>query len=264
MATYTNNHLLLTTNLKCVTGPWAGESAVWTRRFQVNRDSLDTGQHQLNTYDVHSSTKSRSLTLGATAGTVTQTWEGDELPETENVTDNDVDFFFTEAHAFFIAVRSFLPTDWGIESYRLYPVQENGKSPAGPASWVPSASINGSTSAPASPEIACCVSYYTATRSKSGRGRFYLGPLTQSIFSTTGVIVGTSLTTIVNAEKDFQNHVRARGTQGLSCTYNGIVWSRLSPTRGAVINKIRVGDEIDRQERRTKNRPEVYVNASVS
>lgn len=274
MATMTATHLLLSTNLKCSSGIWTGETASWGLRFAVNggggtapfedRPALDAGQITLNTFDCHTDVKTRSLTTSSIPGSVYQSWQGDSSPDSEQVTENDIDFFITKATDFWVAVKPNIPSTFQLSSIKLYAVKADGKAPLGPNEWRPTGSEPGSVSTGLhSPELAFAVSLYTAHRHKQGRGRFYVGPLGNALSSTDGLIATTFKNNLGTAAKALQDSVRTRGTPGASATYAGIVWNRSPGTTGAVINKIRLGDEPDRQERRTKKRPETFVDYAV-
>lgn len=268
MTTYTANHLFVTTILACISGPYSGEEAVWGTRWTVGssagRPGLDEGSVGLNTFDVHSANKARSLTASTVVGSLTQPWEGENVPIWETISDNDIDFHIQEAVKFFEGTKAYLPNTWQMQSVRVYPVGEDGKAPAGPVVWIPDAAYKGSGTQLASPELACCVSLYTATRNKHGRGRIYFGPVSTNGLGTDGLLSAGLITALGTFMRAWQNNVRTRGTPGLSATYAGIVWNRTNKTQGCVINRVRVGDEIDRQERRTKDRPETFVNWSVT
>lgn len=277
MATYTANHLYLSAVLKATSGIWNGESAVWGWRFANGggaaggRPGLNDGIFTLNTFDVHTSITSRALTISSKAGTVSQTWEGDSIPDTETVTPNDIDFFLTKGGDFFGQVLGYLPNTWALDSIRLYPTNKDGKAPAGPTIWQPTTAWIGADSAQQSPEVAMCVSHYTTERSRRGRGRLYFGPLGSTTFYLgSGIFAAALITNVGAAAAALQTSVRTRGTPGSSATYAGVVWNRKGDSHGSdgtlasVINKVRVGDEPDRQERRTKKRPETYVNWTIT
>lgn len=273
MTTHTHNHLFLSTTWKAISGTWLGETSSWGWRFavgdasqpaQAGRLPLDAGNVTLNQFDCHTDVASRSLTAAAVPGTNVTGWSGDSLPATEAVTQNDCDFFIDTAMAFNVAIRALLPTTYQLGYIKLYAVDAQGKAPLGPNIWTPTSGYAGTASSILSPEVAVCISHYSAHRAKAGRGRFYIGPMTQTLFSTDGLIQSSNQSTIMTAAKNVQNTVRTRGTPGNSAVYAGIVWNRTPGTTGSVINKVRVGDEPDHQERRTKARPEQYTEVNVT
>lgn len=273
MTTTTANHLLLSTVWTCATGIWAGETAGWTLRFAVgggggagnySRPDLAAGQISLNTFDCHTDVTTRALTLSSVAGSLAQSWEGDGAPPEECVTDNDIDFFLTKGLDFSASVKTYIPSPYQLTHIKLYAVGVDGKSPLGPNTWTPTAAYAGGAGDYNSPETAACISLYSAHRQKTGRGRIYVGPLLRTCYDNAGNFNNTFVTTLRTAMKTLQDSVRTRGTPGSSACYVGIVWSRLDKTKGSVINKIRVGDEPDHQERRTKGRPEVFSDVDVA
>ena len=280
MTTHTHNHLLLTTNLRCTSGPWQGERASWGLRFCVGggggptneqRPGLTEGQIELNTFDCHTDVYSRSLTIASQAGTVLGSWVGDDSPTEENVTQNDIDFFLTKAVNFWVDVSAFVPSVWVLDYIKLYAVDAAGKSPLGPNTWTPSTPwAAAGTGNYLSPEVCFCMSLYSAHRARSGRGRIYIGPLITSTISATGTMGTAFANTVPAAVKTLLDSVRTRGTPGTSAVYTGIIWNRHGPgagpphgTQGVVINKVRSGDEMDVQERRTNLRPETYAEFSI-
>jgi hypothetical protein len=272
VATVTANHLYLSHVLKAVSGPWSGETSGWGWRFSVNgggggegssRPSLDEGQFLLNTFDVHTKIETRAVSLSSVAGSLLQSWVGDDIPPEEEITDQDIDFFLTKAWDFWASVKAYVPSPWQLQHIKLYAVKQDGKSPLGPNTWTPGATQAGAGSSYYSPEVAACLSHYTAHRHKSGRGRLYLGPLSLTAGANDGTLSPTFMAALRDAGKAVQDSVRTRGTPSNSCTYVGIVWQRSPGTHGSVINAVRVGDEADHQERRTKSRPETYLTANV-
>jgi hypothetical protein len=233
------------------------------------RPALDTGRYALNSFNVVTSVTSRALTVSAKAGTVAQLWVGDSTQPIEEVTANDIDFLITKAGDFYNQCSAFIPTTWRLETIKLYATNQLGKSPAGPNTWTPTAAWPGLGTEPLPPEMAMAVSLYTADRSKKGRGRIFVGPLSQYTTITGGLFTATPKDQIGNAMKALQDSVRTRGTPGSTATYVGIVWNRpggltVEPgTNGAVINTVRIGDEPDHQERRTKSRPETFTDYAV-
>lgn len=273
MTTITANHLYATVTLKATSGPWLNETVGYGLRFCVNgggsapfqdRPDLNTGLFTLNTFDCHTDIKQRSVSLLSKAGTMYQNWQGDAVPDNEQVTENDIDFFCTKMMDIWNAHQIYAAQPWTLQYVKLYAMQADGKAPLGPNMWVPTSPEGGNAGNYLSPEVAACVSLYSAHRQKQGRGRLYLGPLKVSVLGADGRFDPTYAAAIRDAVKNVQNSVRTRGTPGASATYAGVIWSRKEPTKASVINKVRVGDEPDYQERRTKGRPEVFIEAAVT
>jgi hypothetical protein len=260
-------------NLKAVTGAYTGETASWGMRFALggggsapfqDRPNLDAGQINLNTFDCHTDVKTRGTSPNSVAGSLSQLWSGDAAPTAECVTENDIDFFITKGHDLWTAARPSIPNTYALDNIKLYAVGQDGKAPLGPNMWVATALQQGSSSSTFySPEVACCVSWYSAARTKGGRGRLFLGPLHTTATSSDGLFTSAFKTTIGNAAKAVQDSVRTRGTPSATAVYCGIVWNRSPGNTGAVINRVRIGDEIDRQERRTRGRPETFTDFLV-
>jgi hypothetical protein len=264
MATYTANHLYVTTLVNCTAGPWLGEQAVWGLRFCVGRTALDAGEFTLNTFDVSTDTKARALTLESVPGQLVSPWAGEALPATENVEDNHIDDILAAVFKFWVTTKTYLPNVWKLAHMKMYPTGVDGKAPAGPLVWTPDTPVAGINSSNfRSPETALCVSLYSADRSKHGRGRIFIGPTVAMEQADGTVSVGTTAG-ISNNMAVCQSEIREIGTAGASATYNGIIWNRTTKSKASTINRVRVGDEQDHQERRTKSRPEVYANTAVT
>lgn len=276
MATYTANHMHASVILECSSGPWLGETAAWGWDFGCHgsigdaRPNLDRGNIVLTQFSVVTDNASRTLTAGTKAGTVAGAWVGASSPVQGQITSNDIDFFFNTLATFYGTATGFMPNSWRLRHIKLYATGADGKSPSGPNTWTPSAAWAGAQSDGPSPEVALCLSRYSADRSRRGRGRVFIGPLGGNFTNASGTLTTTITGLLGVAEQTVQSTVRTRGTVGTSATYVGIVYNRKggkdnrAGDTGAVINRIRVGDEADHQERRTKGRPEVFTDQVVT
>lgn len=87
------------------------------------------------------------------------------------------------------------------------------------------------------------------------------------MLSAPGQISGTTVTQLATKHRDFLQAVRSvsSGAIPISRKLTPVVLHRAAPYKtAAVINRVRVGDELDTQERRTKTRPEVYTDANLT
>ena len=289
MTTWTANHLHLMVNTVCTTGPWVGETGNFNLNFSVNgggginnvnRPGLNDGQITLNTFDVHTSATTRSLTVDTMAGSVQENWVGDDNPVEEKVTSNDIDFLLGQGAHIWGQLGNVAPDSWKLGDVRLYAcgpdpddsAKHPSVAPLGPNIWTPTLTwAGGSTSAELSPEVALCVSFYSAVRAKKGRGRIYLGPLTVDAFAIDGLTSSVWKNNVPSAVAATFQNVRARGTPGSSACYCPIIFNthgfKGGPphgTQGVIINKIRTGDEMDHQERRTKKRAETFAEIALT
>jgi hypothetical protein len=85
--------------------------------------------------------------------------------------------------------------------------------------------------------------------------------------SAPGTINPTTGTLLATKHRDFLQAMRAvsSGAIPVARKLTPVILHRAAPYKtAAVINRVRVGDEFDGQERRTKSRPEVFTDANLT
>lgn len=260
MATVTANHLYMTMRTAAkTTSTWVGETAIWGWRIAVRNATtqlgLDTGTFDLESFDVEDA----SATLTSTYMDIDQAWTGNDGLTNANISDNNIETLMDLAWNYFNDVKAKLVSEWELESVRLYPVNVQGVMATGsPIIGTPITEIAGSGSG-VSPTLAVVTSTDSATRGRSGRGRWYIGPWYAGGASTTQLISSTDRDIVGNAGKDLFDGIRSMtGTAGAEPRFTPVTWHRAVPGTASVIKDVRVGDEVDRQARRRRQRAESY------
>lgn len=151
-----------------------------------------------------------------------------------------------------------------LKDIRLYAPATSGRHAAlSPTILTPTSAVAGSGTSCWSPDIAVVASLYSALKTKRGRGRWYYGGLKIIGLDTSGLIPSADRTTLGSNLVSLINGMRATAVAGR--TLAPMIMHRSNPlTTGVLINQVRVGDEVDHQERRTKKRPETYSNFTVT
>jgi hypothetical protein len=151
---------------------------------------------------------------------------------------------------------------------RFYPLGPDGKMVTlAPCIARPNTTMAPGGGAGLSPDWSVVLSHYSALRSKRGRGRWYHGPLGTVLMSAPGTINPTTGTLLATKHRDFLQAMRAvsSGAIPVARKLTPVILHRAAPYKtAAVINRVRVGDEFDGQERRTKSRPEVFTDANLT
>lgn len=259
MARTVVNHILATMRLKALnTAVFAGEVSL--NSFRIGTvgvaDSVpgySDGTVTLNSFSVNdASTSSTTTHFNKEQG-----WTGDSGAAGGNVTDGDQDAIAEAIWTFWNSIRGLFTDQYTLGDVRLYPVVgATGRTATAPCIYVPTAVISGGSNTGWIPQQACVVSWDTAARGRRGHGKAYLGPITGVTLRTDGTLQSSSRDTFGNAAVALQTNIRAIGSIA-SERYYGMVWQRNSD-QGAVIGGVRVGDEMDIQQRRRRQRAEVY------
>lgn len=250
---------------------WTGEVAVNTLHCAAtlvsDQPGVGAGPVTLGSWSVDDVGGTYSHTAGGVPYTLQRGWSfGGTTADTDNLYNGFLDSFQT----WFSAVNSFIPNLVRLRDIRMYPIGSDGNSVSlAPTIMSPTSNLPGTATGMSSPDMAVCVSLYSALHTKRGRGRWYFGPLKNSALnSTTGLIDNTitgglkdAFATWMTNLRDVQTGTLALGTR----TLTPVILHRAAPFNSAsVINLVRVGDEIDVQERRTKGRNETYVEGAVT
>jgi hypothetical protein len=261
VATVTANHLYMTMRTAAkTTSVWVGETAVWGWRIAVrnNTTQLDknTGTFDLESFDVDDA----SATLTSTHMDIDQAWAGHDSITNAIISDNNIETLCDLAWDYFNSVKAKLVSDWELESVRLYPINVQGvMATLAPIIATPITAIAGSGTG-VSPTLAVVTSTDSATKGRSGRGRWYIGPWYAGGASTNQLISSTDADIVGNAGKALFDGIRdMTGTLGGEPRFTPVTWHRAVPGTASVIKEVRVGDEVDRQARRRRQRAETYT-----
>lgn len=262
MPTRTVNHIYGRINLRCISGPFIGEQASWGLRLGLGTSySLQSGLTNLSNFNVADTSGTTTPTFNTRVYTCQVGWVGvgtvgDPLVPTQT----DIDAVAGAFDLFFTGPRSYINSMYKLEDIRVYAVDQTGHAPGQPCIFTPNVQYLGGNGSPITPDVAACVSLYTAERSKRGRGRFYFGPLGVSVYDANGLFSSAFISALQTPTVTMLNGWRARTPVPLT----PMVWSRLEMNKGAIINRVRIGDEPDGHETRTKQRAEVYTSVNLT
>lgn len=262
MAQHEARHLYVTAVLEGTgSSPWPMETSAFGWRLNVRDNdtpfSLDAGRVENPSFLVNDASVSRTTTHFA----VQQSWAGDSGVGGINVTDADQDALCEAVWTYLNSVKGNLMSTHTLESVRLYAIAPDGKSATAPNLYVPSAALTGGGSGP-TPVLALVNSTQSATRGRHGRGRWFLGPMTSGTAGNDGIITSGTRTAFAGYAKTLLDAFRAAG--GITRpSYTPIVWER-GTVYGNVIRSVRIGDELDFQQRRRRQRPETYTSVVLA
>jgi hypothetical protein len=107
-------------------------------------------------------------------------------------------------------------------------------------------------------ECAICVTFRTATITRSGRGRWYLPAPSTNELTTTGRLISGALTALVTSHSAFFTALQATLPGG-----NAVVYSK-HDAAAYPITSFDVGDVVDAQRRRRNKLVESRAGATVS
>lgn len=240
------------------TSVWSGEVAVSGFRMGTVQpgDSLPAttaGEHSLQSFLVNdASTTSTTTHLSKVQG-----WTGDSGASGVDVTDGDQDAIAEAVWNFLASSQSYFSPDYHLGDIRLYPISAAGKMASNnPVIYTPLSDLSGTATGMLAPQNALVISLRSSVNTRKGRGRFYFGPVGQAMNNTNGLI-GTGGASVLANAKTMLNAVRAIGSAASSRYYPAIIGHQAST--GFVVHDVRVGDELDTQQRRRHQRKETYT-----
>ena len=270
MSIHACKQLYATLTLEAVSGSvWAGEVAVTGWRLKnsgLTVDPVSAGDVPLDTFHAEDAAVTRSIS----GFNITQGWAGVGTDTDHEVTDGDKDGIANAIKTYFSSVLAYVPDDYQVRDIRIYPILGSGATlpekpyhtATAPDIYTPTSPIVGAVSGQwMSPACALVLSTQTATRGPRGRGRWYLGPV-YGMNDNTGLVNSGYAGSVAAAGATMLSTIRGIGGTS-SARYAPVVWHR-GTDRGSVISSVRVGDEIDFQQRRRRHRHEVYVSSAVT
>lgn len=264
MASHSAFHLALSLRMIAKpTSPWAGEVAMNTWRIACRPGGTAPFDYGSGTVDFNEFTVNDASTVSTTAHlNKVQAWTGDSGVFGINVTDGDQDGLAEAVWAYVSGLAAQYSSDYTLGDIRLYPIGSAGRMVStAPCLYTPIVALPG-TGTGLFPSAALVVSTSSAAGGRKGRGRWFAGPVTLAGIGSGGLAAtGTQNAWRVGA-KALLEGIRGVGG-GLAASYTPVTWHR-GTTTGAVINKVRVGDEYDVQQSRRHSRPEVYVESALT
>lgn len=248
---------------------WAGETAVNTLHFDVrptgSQPPVNAGPITTHTFDVNDEGGTFTYTTGSGVFTVERGWSVGGATQWDDVFKGCLGKW----SAWYSASQARMAGNLELDSIRFYPLGNLGRSVSlSPAIARPNSTISPTGTTDCSPDVAICLSLYTALKTKRGRGRYYFGPCANSPIGDSGIISSSVISNLGLGMQTYLTDLRdvtSGGAPLVDFSLSPIVLHRAAPfNQAAVINQVRVGDEIDVQERRTKRRPETFVNYAVT
>jgi hypothetical protein len=250
---------------------WTGESAANTLHcgagLEISQPAVATGPWTLPSFSIDDTSSTYSHTASGQAYSIARGWT---FGGTTADTDNLYNAFLDAWQTYWAATNAWMPPSVRLRDIRLYPIGPAGSSVSlAPTIMAPSTSMPGTATGQSSPDMAIVISLYSALHTKRGRGRWYFGPIKQQALNTTTGLIDNTLTGGLSAAMaDFLTDLRDCQTGTLSLgvrVLTPVILHRATPYNSScVIQTVRVGDEIDVQERRTKGRNESYVDTAVT
>lgn len=222
--------------------------------------ALDAGRVKMPNFLVNNASVSRST---ATWG-IEQGWAGDSSPGAANFTDAAQDTIADALLAFLVNSQTYLSPGYRLESIRLYPIGQNGRSATDPSIYTKLTQWVGSGTGTLNPRDCVVASLRTSTRGPAGRGRAFLGPLSSTVNdAATGRVssasissFGTNMDTCITAINNLGGvTLDAR----VAVVHRGTLLLPPADHEGSPVNAVRIGDQLDTQRRRSNKRRETYT-----
>ena len=252
-------------------GPWRDEWAVNTFHFAGSIENplpLNRPQQAPPTFGVDFEAKSRVIQVGGADVLVEQGFKGDALPVVGPVfTDADWDALAGQLLSWrrrFANARGYI-----LQDVRLYPLNPDGTAVE---KWVniytpAGLDFDDGQAMYTPPNCAVVISHYSPTRTRKGRGRVYMSGTAAADAQNprAGLIPSTAIDDYLQNHAQFLTDVRAISTSVLNpMRFTPVIFNRgLNPTCN-VINRVRVGDEFDVQQRRRRQRVEQYSDQALT
>lgn len=250
---------------------WLGETASNSLHFDVrdvgDQPDVTAGSVDLAEWDWSNAGGTLNVTTASGSFLCERGWKNDSGGDTDGFFSD----FLNAWSTFYAATKGYMAGHLKLRDIRLYPIGADGRFDDTGTPFIarPTAPISPPASDDKSPDTAIVFSLYSQLRTRRGRGRYYFGPIGQNIEQTAHGTIGSTTTTALatamaawmTALRDVEFSVVIGGGQ----TITPVILHRSTPlTTASVISQVRVGDEFDVQERRTKNRPEVYSDVAVT
>lgn len=264
MAQHHTTHIYSTVRLAAKSGTtWDGEIAVFGMRLALFSSAVDPGSDAGDVELPEFLTNDAAVTRTPSGWSVDQGWTGDSSLGVE-VTDADQDSIADAWLTFLTGAHGQWPSMYTLQDVRLYNIGRDGRTGSAPNIYTPASAYDGGAAYADNPAQAVCVSFGSAMRGRQGRGRFYFGPLGSNVLNNYGQILAASQDSIGNAAATLLSDLEAVG--GIDVGAHPVIVHRASlnglehSAHGAIINSVRVGNEVDSQQRRRRQVPEVYTS----
>ena len=255
------------------TSVWAGET--WQTHLRLLVNSIDplpltAGRVEPEGFAVVDSNVQRTNDIWSIAAG----WAGGFPIGNATITDDDINAILATVKTWLIAINGWFGGEYVFEGVRLYPMLKGGGSPfrAGVSATAPiiATPTTGAVNPPAGnamqPDAAIALSLGTGTRGPSGRGRMFLGGLTNLTLNSNGLVKANTITDLGTATEALLEGFRAIQESGITpARFTPVIYSARPNKVGAnadtasVINRVRISDEFDTQRRRDRQRTDVFT-----
>ena len=228
--------------------PWEGEIALWGFRIRPNAAFQSWPAHgTLTPIAVDLLTELEDDT------NFTIEWQHAASQATSQAfTQSAMKSVAASARGAAIQMASSISSSYELVEIRMQARQVDGKSPGGSNKFFLKSPVEGSASGAFTPNQAVVLTHQSFAPGRKGKGRTYVGPVGSAILTSAGLISGVSAGALANPWASMLGQIKDAGD--------------VTPTNVSFpsfdfwdIQSVEVGDEMDVQNRRRKQRPENYT-----
>lgn len=269
MAQHDTSHVLATVRLAGTSaGPWPQEIATWSVRLMAGLPDdippLDAGRVKMPSFLVNDASVSRTTATWQ----ISQGWAGDSSPGAANFTDAAQDAIADALLGFLVNSQTYLTSFYRLESIRLYPIGQGGRTNTAPSIYEKLLAWQGGAGTLLNPRDAVAVSFRTSTRGPAGRGRAFIGPLGSNVNdASTGRVSAAAISSFSGNMDTCLTAINNLGGATLDArcavVHRSTLQLPVADHEGSPINYVRVGDQLDTQRRRSNKRRETYVSTPI-
>jgi len=233
--------------------PWDGEIALWGFRIRPNALGQSWPAHGTLT-----PTNVDLLTELEDTAAYTIEWQHAANQATStDFTQNTMKTVADEVRAAINDMKSSISSSYQLEEIRMQARMANGKSPGGSNKFFLKTPIAGGASGAFTPNQAVVLTHQSFAPGRKGKGRTYVGPVSSAVLTTSGLLAGASQTALATPWATMFTLIKNGGNvTPTNVSYPSFdFWD---------IQQVDVGDEMDVQNRRRRQRPESYTTFPLS
>lgn len=184
-------------------------------------------------------------------------WSNGIVPGSQGLTQAVQKDMVAAAMIFWNTVRTTHTNQYALSEIRIQANDAAGKSVGGSNKFTLKVPSAGGAAAAMPPNTALCISTESNSPTRRGHGRFFLGGLAVNILGTEGLVASSPRTTYLNATKTLLQSIvdTNQAVPAVIRTADRSFWD---------ITGVRIGDELDVQNRRRNARREVYAQADLA
>lgn len=255
------------------TGSWVGEMWQTGIRLMVDVDgpgAPGAGRIDPSAFGVQDAGATRTTTNWS----ILQGWTGVSIGGNV-ITDDDINDILAAIREYVFQNVSYMSNEFVFDTVKIYPMLPGGGTPfkAGKTATAPiiatqvGTAMNPSGTTTLPPDVSLAVSFGSATRGVSGRGRMFLGSLAVNNVAATGLVAATPKASWGNYGVAMINDFREiNSADPTGMKFTPVIYTKV-PNKvgqyadtGSVINLVRISDEFDTQRRRDHQRNDVYTS----